>query len=81
MYENRRVMNDVLDAKDLADLLRMGRPSETWIAPPETRALRELVRHRGKFVGLRSRVHVVGVRIRSNHGALILTRVPATYLQ
>jgi transposase len=54
MFEYRRVKNDVRDAKDLADLLRMGRLPEAWIAPPETRELRELVRHRAKLVGLRS---------------------------
>ena len=34
MFEYRRVKNDVRDAKDLADLLRMGRLPEAWIAPP-----------------------------------------------
>ncbi len=53
-FEYRRVKNDERDAKDLADLLRMGRLPEAWIAPPETRELRELVRHRAKLVGLRS---------------------------
>ena len=32
----RRVKNDVRDAGDLADLLRMGRLPEAWIAPPQT---------------------------------------------
>lgn len=54
MFEHRRVKNDVRDATDLADLLRMGRLPEAWIAPPPTRELRELVRHRAKLVGLRS---------------------------
>jgi transposase len=36
----RRVKNDVRDATDLADLLRMGRLPEAWIAPPATRELR-----------------------------------------
>src|SRR3954447_9924073 len=53
-FEYRRVKNDVRDAMDLADLLRMGRLPEAWIAPPATRELRELVRHRAKLVGLRS---------------------------
>src|SRR3954451_19570727 len=53
-FEYRRVKNDERDAADLADLLRMGRLPEAWIAPPETRELRELVRHRAKLVGLRS---------------------------
>jgi len=33
-YSARRVKNDVRDASDLADLLRMGRLTEVWIAPP-----------------------------------------------
>ncbi|HET9255055.1 MAG TPA: transposase, partial [Pseudonocardiaceae bacterium] len=43
--------------------LRMGRLPEAWIAPPATRELRELVRHRAKLVALRSnltcQVHAV----------------------
>ncbi|WP_043715058.1 IS110 family transposase [Kutzneria sp. 744] len=53
-FAYRRVKNDVRDAGDLADLLRMGRLPEAWIAPPATRELRELVRHRAKLVDLRS---------------------------
>ncbi len=53
-FKYRRVKNDELDAADLADLLRMGRLPEAWIAPPATRELRELVRYRHKLVGLRS---------------------------
>lgn len=55
-FEYRRVKNDERDAADLADLLRMGRLPEGWIAPPATRELRELVRHRAKLVGIRSGV-------------------------
>ena len=55
--------NDVRDASDLADLLRMGRLPEAWIAPPQVRELREAVRHRAKLVALRSglkaQVHAV----------------------
>jgi transposase len=53
-FAHRRVKNDERDAADLADLLRMGRLPEAWIAPPACRELRELVRHRAKLVGLRS---------------------------
>jgi transposase len=53
-FEYRRVKNDVRDAIDLADLLRMGRLAQAWIAPPAIRELRELVRHRAKLVALRS---------------------------
>ena len=49
-FAYRRVKNDVRDAADLADLLRMGRLPEAWIAPPAVRELRELVRHRAKLV-------------------------------
>ena len=41
-FSCRRVKNDERDAADLADLLRMGRLPEAWIAPPATRELREL---------------------------------------
>jgi hypothetical protein len=52
-FEYRRVKNDVRDAADLADLLRMGRLPEAWIAPREIRELRGLVRHRAKLVAVR----------------------------
>jgi transposase len=62
-FAYRRVKNDELDARDLADLLRMGRLPEAWVAPPEVRWLREAVRHRCKLVALRSglkaQVHAV----------------------
>jgi transposase len=54
MFTYRRVKNDERDAADLADLLRMGRLPEAWIAPPATRELRGWVRHRAKLVGLRT---------------------------
>ena len=63
MFSYRRVKKDERDAADLADLLRMGRLPEAWIAPPTTRELRGWVRHRAKLVGLRSnlkcQVHAV----------------------
>lgn len=55
-FSYRRVKNDERDAADLADLLRMGRLPEAWIAPPVTRELRELIRHRAKLVGVRARL-------------------------
>lgn len=62
-FSYRRVKNDERDAADLADLLRMGRLPEAWIAPPQLRDLREGVRHRAKLVALRtnlkSQVHGV----------------------
>jgi transposase len=62
-FSYRRVKNDEKDAADLADLLRMGRLPEAWIAPPEIRELRELTRYRVKLVRLRAsakdQVHAV----------------------
>jgi hypothetical protein len=62
---------DARDATNLAELLRMGRLPEAWLAPPQVRELRELVRYRAKLVALRSglkaQVHAVlakeGVRV------------------
>jgi transposase len=53
-FSYRRVKNDERDAADLADLLRMGRLPEAWIAPVEIRELRELTRYRQKLVHLRT---------------------------
>ena len=62
-FSYRRVKNDERDAADLADLLRMGRLPEAWIAPAEIRELRELTRYRIKLVRLRTsckdQVHAV----------------------
>src|SRR2546429_417981 len=62
-FSYRRVKNDERDAADLADLLRMGRLPEAWIAPPEIRELREITRYRIKLVRLRTsckdQVHAV----------------------
>jgi len=62
-WGDRRVKNDVVDATDLADMLRLGRLPEAWIAPPAVRELRELVRYRAKLVqlrtGLKAQVHAV----------------------
>jgi transposase len=70
-FAYRRVKNDYRDAADLADLLRMGRLPEAWVAPGAVRDRRELVRHRHKIVGLRTslkvQVHAVlaklGIRV------------------
>ena len=51
-WGNRRVKNDLRDAEDLADLFRLGRLAEAWIAPPEVRELRELVRYRSNTAAL-----------------------------
>ncbi|TYL51733.1 IS110 family transposase [Nocardioides sp. BGMRC 2183] len=93
-FEYRRVKNDVRDAAGPADLLRMDRLPEAWIAPPATRELRELVRHRSKLVGIRSHckaeVHAVlakcGIQVLMSDlfgvdGTALLDRleVPAPY--
>ncbi len=62
-WGNRRVKTDERDAADLVDLLRLGRLAEAWIAPPEIRELREMVRYRHKLMrlssGLKAQVHAV----------------------
>jgi transposase len=45
-WDTRRVKNDVRDATELANRLRRGDLPEAFIAPPEQRELRELVRYR-----------------------------------
>src|SRR6516165_6767603 len=62
-WGKRRVKNDERDARDLADLLRLGRLAEAWIAPPAVREARELVHYRARLVqlrsGLKAQVHSV----------------------
>jgi transposase len=66
-FAYRRVKNDERDAADLADLLRMGRLPEAWIAPRPVRELRELTRYRHKLVRARTsckdQVHAVLARL------------------
>ena len=52
-FSHRRVKNDELDARDLADLLRMGR-RRRGVAPAGIRELREITRYRGKLVHIRT---------------------------
>jgi transposase len=67
-FAYRRVKNDFRDAADLADLLRMGRLPEAWIAPKHVRCQRELVRHRHKrrqlCSGLKAGAHAVLAKTR-----------------
>ena len=62
-FSYRRVKNDERDCADLADLLRMGKLPEAWIAPSPVRELREITRYRHKLVGQRTsckdQVHAV----------------------
>lgn len=46
----KRVKTDPRDAYELANLMRLGSLPEAYIAPPELRELRELVRHRQQMV-------------------------------
>ena len=66
-WDSRRVKNDVLDATELAKRLSRGDLPEAWIAPPELRELRELVRYRAKLVALRisakAQVHAVMAKL------------------
>jgi transposase len=69
-WGKRRVKNDERDANDLVDLLRLGRLAEAWIAPPEVRELRELVRYRAKLVRLRSGLKAQVHAVMGKHGVL-----------
>jgi len=71
-FSYRRVKNDERDAADLADLLRMGRLPEAWIAPAGVRELRELTRYRHKLVNLRTNCR------NQAHGVLAKLGVPVT---
>lgn len=71
-FRYRRVKNDVRDAADLADLLRMNRLPQAWIAPPATRELRELVRYRAKLVALRSGLKAQVHAVLAKAGVLIV---------
>jgi transposase len=70
-FAYRRVKNDERDASDLADLLRMGRLPEAWIAPPEVRGLREAVRHRCKLVARRSGLKAQAHSVLAKQGTLL----------
>jgi transposase len=69
-WGNRRVKNDERDAADLVDLLRLGRLAEAWIAPPELRELREMVRYRHKLCRLRSGLKAQVHAVMGKHGVL-----------
>ncbi len=62
--------NDERDARDLADLLRLGRLAEAWIAPPATRELRELVRFRFKLSNLRTGIKAQAHAVMAKNGVL-----------
>ena len=66
-WDSRRVKNDERDATELAHRLRRGDLPESWIAPPEVRELRELIRYRAKLAALRTsakaQIHAVMAKL------------------
>jgi transposase len=67
-WERRRVKNDRRDCHELIDRMRLGKLPEAWIAPPETRELRELVRYRAKLVALRTGLKAQLKAVLAKHG-------------
>jgi transposase len=68
MRSRRRVKTDAKDAYELANLLRLGSLPQAYIAPPELRELRELVRHRTRLVSNATAVKA-GIRaLLAKHG-------------
>jgi len=77
LRKRKRVKNDALDAYELANLLRLGSLPQAYIAPPELRELRELVRHRRQLVKLATATKN-GVRgLLAKHNI----RVPGSHLE
>jgi transposase len=66
-WEARRVKNDERDATELANRLRRNDLPESWIAPPELRELRELIRYRSRLTALRTsakaQIHAVMAKL------------------
>ena len=65
---NARVKNDAVDAKTLAQLLRTRMLPEAWIAPPEVREARRLVRMRVSLTRIRSRLKTQLHALLAEHG-------------
>lgn len=63
-----RVKNDAVDAKTLAQLLRMDMLPEAWAAPLEVREARRLVRMRTSLVRMRSRLRAQVHAVLAEHG-------------
>ena len=64
------MINDERDAQDLAAMLRIGRLTEAWIAPPEVREPRELVRYRYSSVRHRTSAKAQIHRVMAKNGIL-----------
>ena len=69
-WDSRRVKNDVRDATALANRLRQNDLPESWIAPPEVREMRELVRYRAKLAALRTSAKGQIHAVMAKHGIL-----------
>lgn len=69
-WDTRRVKNDVRDATALANRLRQNDLPESWIAPPEVRELRELVRYRAKLTALRTSAKAQVHAVMAKHGII-----------
>jgi transposase len=67
-WDTRRVKNDVRDATALANRLRQNDLPESWIAPPEVREMRELVRYRAKLTALRTSAKAQVHAVMAKHG-------------
>lgn len=63
-----RVKNDVVDARTLAHLLRTSLLPEAWIAPPEAREARRLVRMRTSLVRIRAQLKCQVHALVAEHG-------------
>ncbi|HZU17896.1 MAG TPA: transposase [Candidatus Dormibacteraeota bacterium] len=63
-----RVKNDKVDARTLAHRLRTGLLPEAWIAPPEVREARRLVRRRAGLVRIRTRLKCQVHAVLAEHG-------------
>jgi hypothetical protein len=67
----RRVKNDERDARELADLHRLGRLAEAWIAPPlKTRELRAMIRFRDEGVQPAHRAQAQAHAVMATNGIL-----------
>jgi transposase len=66
-----RVKNDAIDARTLAHLLRTNLLPESWMAPPEVRELRRLVRARASLVRLRTRLKQQVLSVLAEHGIVL----------
>ena len=68
VWEDRRVKNDYLDCRELITRMRINKLPEAWIAPPEWRELRELVRYRFRLVCLRTGLKAQLKAVLAKHG-------------